>query len=276
MFQDEKKVIPDIVGPRIPDLNQTGISDKDEKERKNKLYALIALLLFKPFRNISDIIEDHGSFDESFREFQDSEMFLSGKGPRVLENMQEYYESKERATSLGNAEKESPNTQSIEEMDLIEKLALENHEQCLNFEDSEKEDSEKDIENTELFESEDECAEYGENNSERGDNNSGDEQCRQLVLVPIAEQSMKKKFLLTVDKNSIQSTDPYWSMIDRCFSTYHNSVEAIIDPVISKKRIFNCEFDQSITIGCGLSRDGWKEKLSELSKKNLPMIASLN
>lgn len=96
------EVVPDILGPRIP--NKRGFAQppvSDAEQEAANLYALVALILFRPYRNRFYIKSDCASMWEMFIEWEaalressdaDDKMALD-----VLENAQDYYDAKEAA-----------------------------------------------------------------------------------------------------------------------------------------------------------------------------------
>lgn len=75
------KVIPRIVGSRIPDL-----TDYVDKEKKPNLYGLVFLLLFKQFKNKPGIIEMRNSFHMAFEDFLNERLILVRKEAKSSQN----------------------------------------------------------------------------------------------------------------------------------------------------------------------------------------------
>lgn len=62
------------------------------KNRKNENYVPIALFLIKPFRSKYILLESHDSCNEASGGFRTTELFFCGKGPKGIDDIQEYYE----------------------------------------------------------------------------------------------------------------------------------------------------------------------------------------
>ncbi len=90
-------VIPDIVGPRLPD--RTKLETTEDKEN----YALMALLLISPFHKNNPVASD----DPEFSFWESLETFLEEAGEgvsQILINFQEYYSSKISAKAARDSE----------------------------------------------------------------------------------------------------------------------------------------------------------------------------
>lgn len=89
--QRRKTVVPDLIGPRIPD--RTKLEDLHENEK----YSLILLILFCPFDEDDSILRGYNSFSEARMAFENSD-YYSAYAERYVENLQEYYVSKMAAS----------------------------------------------------------------------------------------------------------------------------------------------------------------------------------
>ena len=86
----EIHVIPDIIGPRLPDL-------EDISEVDFELYCKIVLVLFKAHKCKQDLLQGHLTFTSSYLEFKDSSNFKSSGCENYTRNAQEYYKGKRMA-----------------------------------------------------------------------------------------------------------------------------------------------------------------------------------
>lgn len=82
----KRSVIPDIIGPRIPD--RKNLSTEDLKTK----YALISLALCFPYHKSNPILNKNISVWEHFT-FLESQNRLTSKGLEVLSNLQDYHDS---------------------------------------------------------------------------------------------------------------------------------------------------------------------------------------
>lgn len=185
------KVIPGLIEPIIPDRNRSH-EDKDSKE----LYALCALILFKPFKSRWDFMEDYSCFHDSFESFKKYHFLLSGMGPKILDKMQEFCESKERS-AIPRADRYLRETEQriVENEDGMK--AVQKEEFLLDFENDEKAsfstDDDMKSRKTDKSDTNDECID-----EDNGSEVKWDSETFKLVLKPMVEKIIKKKLMSIV------------------------------------------------------------------------------
>ncbi len=91
-IQRKQYVIPNICGPRLPDINN--LQNTELKE----LYGQITLILFKPFRNLQALLGHFVNVKQSWwRAFKSYK--LNDKSKRIISNLNDYHTCKMRASS---------------------------------------------------------------------------------------------------------------------------------------------------------------------------------
>ena len=100
------KRVPDMIGPRFPDLYQVS-------EEKRELYSKMALLLFKPHRNSNDVLLENCSYTASFDAFRTTEYYTNSEADHILTNIQQYYTGKRRAKELRELENSHKDEESF-------------------------------------------------------------------------------------------------------------------------------------------------------------------
>lgn len=112
---------------------------------------MYSLSLFNPLKCRENHIENYLCLHEAFMTFRNDPFFSNGEGPKILENMQEFYERKTRSAMLTADQLVNQNEQNNEHND-DELEAKENGNWVSDFESDENasSSSEDDIQDLEL------------------------------------------------------------------------------------------------------------------------------